>query len=361
MNISMKVNAISHTGNALWLIILLIWARPILAQTPAVVIIQPASMSITPGQSVEFVIAIEQASELFGFELKLDFDPSLIQVDDMDPELAGVQVELVGILGQRQGFTVVNQVDNQKGTLDYAMTLLAPAKPVSGASPLLSISARAIAPGDSPLSLSVLLASKDGLPLSVETFDGTLSVSNSPPLSGKTSPAPSTPVAGLVVTSATVIATPAGTNQSSTSVGNITPVRTAVVAQTGTDAGSGPPLSESQVTPGRSSNNELMAETVAENSDHLLEEKAEPSVTLPATPPDTSSGDLDAPAVESGLASAETTTTQDVTELDPDQSPSNQQSSETDSKDLQTILILFGVLLIISVGYLLARRLLAQR
>lgn len=192
-------------GLVLGLFVLFLWARQTQAQTPAIVSTQPAALTLTTGENGLITIAIEQASELFGYELQLKFDPAVVQVIDAIPEQPGVQIQPAGFMDESRGFAVINRVDNGSGTLEYAMTLLAPAEPISGSGPLLELGVLAIAPGNSPITLSVVLASRDGLALPVETMDGSLSVTGSQPPGG-TSPgtavvmAPATPIASAVET-----------------------------------------------------------------------------------------------------------------------------------------------------------------
>ena len=54
----------------------------------------------------------------------------------------------------RQGFTVRNTADNDAGTVHYALSLKAPALPVSGSGTLWTIPFRAIGCGTTPLNVA---------------------------------------------------------------------------------------------------------------------------------------------------------------------------------------------------------------
>jgi hypothetical protein len=150
-------------------------------------------MSMVAGETGTIIVAVDQARDLYGYELHLAFDPAVIQITDANPGQPGVQIQPAGFMDENQGFAVANRVDNGLGTLDYAMTLLAPTEPVSGAGSLIELGVQAVAPGSSPLVLSVTLASRDGVALPVETQDGSLVVSGDQPAAG--SPGGATPTA----------------------------------------------------------------------------------------------------------------------------------------------------------------------
>lgn len=160
------------------MLVLLSWTGSMRAQSPTVVSVQPAALRLGINERSSLVITINRARDLFAYDLQLSFDPNVIQLLDADPDAPGTQVQPAGLLDAGSGFTIVNKVDNKTGLLSYAMTLLAPADPVSGDGSLVELQVRPVSLGQSPLSLSVILASNDGLELPVETFDGTITVTD---------------------------------------------------------------------------------------------------------------------------------------------------------------------------------------
>ncbi len=78
----------------------------------------------------------ENVTDLYGLEFQLKYDPSVVSIQDVDPQKEGIQIEAGSFLPVDQGFVVANTVDETNGTINFAMTLLHPASPVSGTGPL---------------------------------------------------------------------------------------------------------------------------------------------------------------------------------------------------------------------------------
>ena len=100
------------------------------AQPQTVVKILPQTVKLRVGDRVTVDVVIEQASELFGAEVHLSFDPEVLEVVDADSTKEGIQIE-PGTL-PAPDFVVQNTADNQAGTVDYALTQLKPSEPRSG-------------------------------------------------------------------------------------------------------------------------------------------------------------------------------------------------------------------------------------
>jgi hypothetical protein len=151
------------------------------AQSSAFVSIEPNSATLDMGESARIELTIQQASQVFGFEIQLNFDPRIIQMVDQDADSDGVQVSDGDFFDVEQGFIAANRVDNETGVMLYAITLLAPATPVNGDGILLSFEMEPIAVGRSNLTLSsVLLASTDGESLPVNLDSGEVEVVGAP-------------------------------------------------------------------------------------------------------------------------------------------------------------------------------------
>jgi hypothetical protein len=202
---------LGRAGWSFWLAwLLLSWALPVRAQEPAVVRVEPPALALAPGETAVLAVVVERAAGVFGYEVRLAFDPALIQVVDADSGQPGVQVRPGGFLDPARGFTAANQADNEAGLVDYAFTLLAPSEPVSGAGVLLTLTVRAAAAGSSPLALSVVLASRDGLALPLLAEDGELTVTGDPqPVA--TQPAGTAPTATAPAPAADVVSGPTAT------------------------------------------------------------------------------------------------------------------------------------------------------
>jgi hypothetical protein len=118
---------------ALLLVISLFWlAVPALAQERAQVYILPPSEAPVTGQPVTVDVIAEDVSNLYGAEIHLSFDPTMVRLEDADPQQDGVQITPGSLLAPDQGFVVANTSDNAAGTAVFAITLVNPAPPVDG-------------------------------------------------------------------------------------------------------------------------------------------------------------------------------------------------------------------------------------
>ena len=116
---------------------------------------RPAQAELQPGQTLTAEVWLENAPAIYGFEVHITFDPAVLEVVDADPAAPGIQI-LPGdfISPSQQSFTIRNQADNVTGTLEYAITLMNPAPPVSGTGRLFNIAFRAIAGGTAAVSIT---------------------------------------------------------------------------------------------------------------------------------------------------------------------------------------------------------------
>jgi len=107
------------------------------AQGDAIVRIVPSESKIWRGQTTTVDVQVEQISGLYGIELHLRFDPTVLQVVDAFPDAEGVQVEPGAF--PKPDFVVQNKVDNTAGTIDYAATQIPPTLPAEGAGTALRV------------------------------------------------------------------------------------------------------------------------------------------------------------------------------------------------------------------------------
>jgi len=151
----------------------------VMPPTETTVLISPPSQDLLIGQSTTVDIKIEQVTDLFGAEVHLSFDPAKLEVQDADPAVAGVQIE-VGTFpdpAEGRGFVAQNLADNIAGRIDYAVTLLSPAQPVSGSGVLARVTFQAIGEGTSPVAfINALLSDQAGAQIPAATADGTITV-----------------------------------------------------------------------------------------------------------------------------------------------------------------------------------------
>jgi hypothetical protein len=166
-----------QTKPAVWLVVLLclvsLPVRSIRAQAETTLRMEPATASLAPGTGVRIDLVINEASDVYGFQVRIQFDPSVVQVVDQDPDRPGIQVTAGDFFDLNEGFLIANQADNGRGEITYAFTLLAPATPVEGTGVILSFEMQAAAAGQSQVNLeSAILSSADGLSLPFSAQEG---------------------------------------------------------------------------------------------------------------------------------------------------------------------------------------------
>jgi hypothetical protein len=172
----------------------LLCTTPTGAQVPAEVYLTTSVTEATVGDEFDVVVEIS-ASDMFGYEWILVFDPTRLQVVDADSTQEGTQVLLGSFLDPDQGYAVANQVDNGSGRVLCALTLLAPASSVDGSGQLATVTFRAVSSGETTIALKhVLLATRDGNAIPVSTGSPlTVRVSGEAPVTMPGTPVPPTP------------------------------------------------------------------------------------------------------------------------------------------------------------------------
>ena len=177
-NIRMPMNIWSKVATILITFLLAMCFTPkSSAQSQTVVYLEPSALTLAPKETSVIQIRIDNAEGLYGFEVHLDFDPNLIQIIDNDQDTSEVQLIHGDVFDVNESFLVSNQVDNEQGSLIYAITQLAPSEPVNGDFILLSVPVQATSLGASDLTLSlVILASEDGNALPFESHDGKITI-----------------------------------------------------------------------------------------------------------------------------------------------------------------------------------------
>jgi LysM repeat protein len=132
---------------------------------------------VEAGATTVVEVQVKDVQNLFGIDVRLSFDPSKLEVQDANPGMAGVQIQAGPFLDVNQGFVAQNSADNTAGRVNYAMTLLGQAQPVSGSGTVMIITFKGIGEGDSAVSfLSALLSDRVGTQIPATTTGGTVSV-----------------------------------------------------------------------------------------------------------------------------------------------------------------------------------------
>jgi hypothetical protein len=235
--------------------------------------LNPAEAKVGEEQTTAVEVRVENVEDLYGLDIRLSFDPSVVQVVDADPAADGVQVRAGDLLNV--DFVIRNTVDNEEGTIWFALTQVNPSPEVSG-SGVAFIVTFAGKSEDSSTSLSITyakLAARTGEEIPASTEDGEISVvapqqapatpTEAPPPPQPTVTTP-TPTPAQPATHATDTPVPAATTrptqQASTDTATPTftspPTQSSPTTSAPTDTpapGQTPVATETQPTPGSSS------------------------------------------------------------------------------------------------------------
>ncbi len=132
------------------------------AASQAVIRPDPLLLGLKPVAQDTISIVVENVRNLYALEIHLAFDPHVLEVMDADPAQEGVQIEPAE--WWENGFVALNRVDNSRGRIDFAATLLNPALPVRGNQIIAVITFRAREAGDSALSIeSAILSTREAV------------------------------------------------------------------------------------------------------------------------------------------------------------------------------------------------------
>lgn len=153
------------------------------AQISTVVSLDPSTTPVGVGETAVVNIRIQNVNNLFGADVRLKYDPAIIEVVDANTLVPGTQIssgDFPDISGGR-GFVAQNTVNPYEGTIGYAMTLLSPADPVSGSGTLASITLRGKVPGSSNINFtSVLLSDASANQIPANRTGGSITVTGAP-------------------------------------------------------------------------------------------------------------------------------------------------------------------------------------
>ena len=159
------------------------------AQSTTTITLDSASapIRIQGCETIQVNIRINAVAGLYGADVRLSFDPAILEVVDANSNpVDGIQVENGGFLAPQLWFTVLNAADNTAGTIQYAATQLNPTPEASGSGILAIIRFRAKGTGASALSFTYSqLATRNGATLPATAEDGSVNTTapTSPTLS----------------------------------------------------------------------------------------------------------------------------------------------------------------------------------
>ncbi len=207
-----------------------VWLAPqgysVRTETGVQIGLEPSHLELSTGQVVTVQVMIYNVINLYGFELHMGFNPSVMRILDRDASRAGVNVTLGDFLVP--DYVPVNACDNVAGKLDVGVLQLGRV-PRSGSGCLITITLEAIGPGDATLSFNeVKLSDSGGSLIAYELLPFVMTVSG-PTLT----PAPTATPTTTPMPSATRTATATATQPSATA----TPTRTDTPTATPTHSG----------------------------------------------------------------------------------------------------------------------------
>jgi hypothetical protein len=149
-------------------------------QPQAVLRVSPSSSRVLVGRKTTISLVIEQVSGLYGAQIRLRFDPAIVEVVDADFAQEGVQAQQGAF--PTPDFVVQNAADNITGTIDYAVTQLQPNKPSEGQGTICSVTLLGKKAGVSPIQIEeFLLADTAGTSIGAVSQNGVIQVRPSPP------------------------------------------------------------------------------------------------------------------------------------------------------------------------------------
>lgn len=167
-------------GIGLVLIILAVFLTPELglAKPDATTVsLTPSSPSVDGCETREIQIWVNDVSNLYAIDVRLTFDPNVIQVVDATP---GGDVNLRPETSWFQaGYTVRNTVNNFTGTIWYAATQQNPTPAVNGSGPIATILVKAKGSGSSTLNFTYSkLSDPVGIEIPATTTSGSVSATS---------------------------------------------------------------------------------------------------------------------------------------------------------------------------------------
>jgi len=146
-----------------------------LAQGETKVRLNPPASEVQVGDAISVDIVIEDVADLYGVDVRLSFDPALLEVQDADPGTAGVQIQQGTF--PAPDFVVKNEADNSAGTIWYAVSQMNPTEPVSGSGVAFSVTFKGLAEGTSSVAFTYQkIVERDGNEIPVTTQNGQIVV-----------------------------------------------------------------------------------------------------------------------------------------------------------------------------------------
>lgn len=155
---------------------LLFCTNAVSAQQTALIHLVPSPALVGEGQTAAVEVRVENVRDLYGLDIRLSFDPTVVEVVDADLATDGTQVRPGDLLSV--DFIIRNIADNEQGTIWFALTQLNPSEAVTGSGTAFIITCRGKRAGaSSPLTITYQkMATRTGETISASTTDGEIRV-----------------------------------------------------------------------------------------------------------------------------------------------------------------------------------------
>jgi hypothetical protein len=203
-----------------WLVLCLLLSLPpsaAAAQSTATLRCRLEAATLAVGADTTLIIEVADVANLYGYQLKLNYDAARVQIQDGDSKRSGVNLALGSFL--KPDFIVWNETDNAAGSVALALTQINPSPARNGSGELARAVVRRVAAGAVSFTFAeVILSDVRGMALT-QTVEGcTLAVGaggqeTATPTAEETvapspTPAASTTAAPTSVPASTPISTP---------------------------------------------------------------------------------------------------------------------------------------------------------
>lgn len=142
--------------------------------------LDPQNGVIVGAGQLDVDVRVENVTDLYGFDVRLAFDPSIVQVVDFVP---GPGIQMEGGTFLSLDLVLSNTANNALGTLQFVATQLTPTLPVSGSGVLFTIRFEGVVDGISDLEFTpspggTRLSDPNGDPIPETAIDGTVEVTD---------------------------------------------------------------------------------------------------------------------------------------------------------------------------------------
>ena len=169
------------------LIVALLLRSVTIAAAPTLVAVvrpDPLVSAVPVGGQVIVNIYIQDVQDLYGADIRLGFDPTVLQAQDVNPAVSGVQIQPLSdflkpdFVVRNQACNVVDSTCPTAGVVRYAATQVNPSAPTSGSGALAAVTFKRLTPGVTSLEFVTHdLSDRNGVMIPSETQSGVIKLS----------------------------------------------------------------------------------------------------------------------------------------------------------------------------------------